>query len=1097
MPDHCPMPTPPSPAQPLRLHLHADIGVHGPAGLLMPLRGAAAGLAALAALEPGISRQRAAALLWPDDRAPRQSLRQQLLRFRRTLGQALVAGEDALHLAPGVVLVPGPPGVALLPAESSSAESGADDFAAWLARQRHAEQQARCEPLRAALQAAEAAGALDEALQHAQALAAWAGLDGLADEATQARLMRLHYLRGEADLGLDVYRRLVAALAATGDAPGADTRALADALARGRAVAAGGHAMPVLPVTLQRPPRLVGREREHAAAERAWAEGAAVLLEGEAGLGKSRLLAELTASRAGRDEATGQLAGAGRPGDSGTPYATLERLLRPLAPYPALFVDPPRPGAVATRLHTLLAERGVHTLVLDDLHFADDATLELCAGLAAERGPVQRWLFAQRPAEISPTAQALRDGLLEQGRLQCIALAPLDAGATRQLVEGLGVAGLDAAGVCDALQRHTGGNPLFVLETLKQGLLDGSLQRGALPRPGSVGALIERRLQRLSERALSLARVAAVAGVDFRIELAEEAMGLRAVELASAWDELQQAQVLRDEGFAHDLVADAVLRGLPAAVARRVHAQCAAWLQAHSGEPARVARHWQGGGRPLEAARAFAQAAVRARAAARQAEEAELHGQAAAAFGEAGAADERFEALAARVTALIGASADTAALAEARALAGHASHDLQRVRAARVLTDLLGQRGPFDEALAVGREGIALARRIGAQEELVRLCALTAGNLCKTGAADEAYTLMLPLREWVQAEADDNLRFIWHGYWAATLGHIGRLREGVAAYDTAIAAAQRTSDRPGHSMALMNQCVVLRTMGALARACEASRRGLALMSEEPGNAHHGLGRLMHARNQAETGDFAAALPALEALMPQFEAMGPPFWVWAARGTLARLWQHLGQHARALQALKDPPAEGLPTWMHAGLQWVALEVAQWREQRIDAAPVLQALALLEGDANRRTGNRVRGLRFEAPTVVLQQAAELAAAARQHELFGVLAALHVHEARAAVALGQNARAQQAAQALTELLDEGYAPEFTYLPEAWLVAAEAFEQAGEPAAARRARSAGVAWVQAQALPQVPAPFIDSFLQRNPVNRRLLALAGRPSAA
>jgi hypothetical protein len=40
-------------------------------------------------------------------------------------------------------------------------------------------------------------------------------------------------------------------------------------------------------------------------------------------------------------------------------------------------------------------------------------------------------------------------------------------------------------------------------------------------------------------------------------------------------------------------------------------------------------------------------------------------------------------------------------------------------------------------------------------------------------------------------------------------------------------------------------------------------------------------------------------------------------------------------------------------------------------------------------------------------------------------------------------------------------------------------------------------VAWVQAQALPQVPAPFIDSFLQRNPVNRRLLALAGRPSAA
>ena len=88
------------------------------------------------------------------------------------------------------------------------------------------------------------------------------------------------------------------------------------------------------------------------------------------------------------------------------------------------------------------------------------------------------------------------------------------------------------------LLRHTGGNPLFVLETLKQGLTDGSLARGELPRPLSVGALIERRLQRLSEPALTLARVAAIAGVDFSIELAEAAIGVRAVQLASAWAEL-------------------------------------------------------------------------------------------------------------------------------------------------------------------------------------------------------------------------------------------------------------------------------------------------------------------------------------------------------------------------------------------------------------------------------------------------------------------------------------------------------------------------------------------------------------------------------
>jgi hypothetical protein len=94
---------------------------------------------------------------------------------------------------------------------------------------------------------------------------------------------------------------------------------------------------------------------------------------------------------------------------------------------------------------------------------------------------------------------------------------------------------------------------------------------------------------RLSEPALTLARVAAIAASTSRIELAEAATGQRAVQLASAWQELQDAQVLRDEAFAHDLVADAVLRGVPPVVARRVHAQCADWLAAQGVEPARVA----------------------------------------------------------------------------------------------------------------------------------------------------------------------------------------------------------------------------------------------------------------------------------------------------------------------------------------------------------------------------------------------------------------------------------------------------------------------------------------------------------------------------
>lgn len=1090
-----PDPVPP----PLQLRLHADPGVYDDAGLQLPLRGRAALLVALTVLQPGIRRAEVAERLWPEADSPRNNLRQQLARFRKVLGRDLLEGDDALHLAPDVRLAEPPAGAELLAGEQPDDEP----LLAWLQAERDRDRAQRRAPLRDALARAEADGDLDRAVALASQLVA---LDGEADEAAQAALMRVHYLRGEADAGLAAWRRLGAALRRHGGAPAASTRDLALALERRGAVAPGGTPVAAaLPATLQRPPRLVGRDPEQAGARRALAEGLAVLIEGEAGLGKSRLLAELldaiATGASASDASPGPappLRAAGRPGDAGSPFATLARLLQPLGPAPDL-LSATAPGARQAALAALLDDHAVRTVALDDLHFADEATLELLAGLAAADGTGRHWLFAQRPAEAPSAALALRDGLLEQRRLAVWRLAPLDTEAAAALVDGLGIGGLEGPRIAAALVRHTGGNPLFVLETLKQGLLDGSLARGELPRPGSVGALIELRLQRLGERALTLARVAAVAGVDFGVELAEEAIGVRAVELAGAWDELQTAQVLRDEAFAHDLVAEAVLRGIPGAVARRMHAQCAQWLEQRDGEPARRARHWQQAGQFERAAHAFVQAAARARQAARQIDEAGLQAAAAECFGRAGRPEQRFEALAARVAALIGAQADASALAEARALEGEAGNDLQRVRALRVLADLVGQRGPFDEALAIGRTAIELARRIGAREELVRVASLTAGNLCKLGRADEAYSLMLPLREHVDTLADDGLRSIWYGYWAATLGHMGRLREGVASYDVSIDCARRCGDLPLLGMALVNQSVVLRTMGALGRAHARTLDALALAGaakdDVQDDAQHRLLRLAHARNAAESGEFAGALQSLETLLPQLDGMDTPFWSWAARGTLARLWQHLGQHARALQLLREAPA-ALPPWMHAGLHWARLDVDQWRGEPAATELVEQARGLLRADPYRRAANEVRALRFAEPAAVLTQAPELAATARGHEMFGVLAALHLHTARAATALGRLDEAAAAATELAGLMAAGYAPDAVYLPEAGLVRTRVWRAAGDAAAAAAALDDAMVWLRQQALPHVPAPFVDSFLRRNPVNQALLTLAGEASA-
>ena len=87
------------------------------------------------------------------------------------------------------------------------------------------------------------------------------------------------------------------------------------------------------------------------------------------------------------------------------------------------------------------------------------------------------------------------------GRDRAADLAHLTA-----LVESLGLPEFDAASLAPALLKHTGGNAMFALETLKDMVLSGvPAAANRLPQPATVGALIERRLTQLSPAALKLA----------------------------------------------------------------------------------------------------------------------------------------------------------------------------------------------------------------------------------------------------------------------------------------------------------------------------------------------------------------------------------------------------------------------------------------------------------------------------------------------------------------------------------------------------------------------------------------------------------------
>lgn len=1077
---------------PLTLHLHGTARVVTADGREVVLERRAAALCALAALAPGIARERVAAWLWPDSTDARRNLRQQLVRFRQQFGQPLVAGQDRLDLAPDVALAPAD-GELL-----AGHEAGDDEFGVWLAAQREAQAGAQRARWQQALDEAEAAGDLDTALSVA---AEAVRQPGAGEDAWQA-LMRVHYLRGDAAAGLAVHDRLTRHLqAGHGRAPSAATAALADALRRQR-MAPGRAAPTALPAVLKRPPVLAGRDAELGAVRAALAQGRAVLLEGEAGLGKSRLLTELAPA--------GALCGAGRPGDAGAPYATLARWLAPLlaaaddgahdaAERRALALL--RPGAPAgtallrgsldQAVSALLGRCGVAWAVLDDLHFADAATLDLVAALAARPDPPRRWLFATRPTESPPAALALRDGLVELHRLDVVALSPMDEPATALLVDALALPGLEGAALAPALVRHTGGNPLYLLETLTQGLQDGSLVRGELPRPAHVGALIERRLQRLSEPALTLARVAAIAGVDFSIELAEAATGQRAVQLASAWQELQDAQVLRDEAFAHDLVADAALRSVPPVVARRVHVQCAQWLAAQGVEPARLGWHWRHGGMPAEAGRLFVAAAKRAEQAARVAEEAELYRHAADAFAEAGLDDARFDALCDRVRSLRGADLGALAMQETHALVAAARTDLQRLRARSELCGMHTERGELDEAVAVGQEAMTLARRLDARAPMVRVACHLATALCRLGRAAEAVALLAPLRNGVDAQPDDELRMLWHGDWGSALGHVGRLGEAVAAYDTALAASRRAGLRWAEGQLLKNCAVTLRQAGQFDRALAMSREGQALAVAAGEDADSApIGRLVVARDEAESGLFASALPELEALVGDFERTGAAFWAQAARMVLARLWLDLGQHARAVPLLRDEP-DGLPAWLRADRRLLRLELCRALDEPAPPGLLADALGCAAADPQRDPMLRVRALRHQAPAQVLAEAPALADALRSTERLGALMGLQVHVARAALALGRADDAGAAARAVLDLFEQGCAPDSMYRAEAWCVAASALLACGLADEADRVRRCAEQWLRTVALPQVPAAFLDSFLHRNAVNRELLSAA------
>ena len=343
---------------------------------------------------------------------------------------------------------------------------------------------------------------------------------------------------------------------------------------------------------------------------------AVVLIEGEAGIGKTRLLAGVLEDARGR----GMQVAAARAEE-------LERT-RPFGLVAAAFgcvrsSPDPRRAAIAALLATRGGDRGPITVTSDPgLRFrAVDAFADLAEELALA-GPlvigVDDLQWADPSSLLTLAAVSRRLAYLPLALIGCLRPSPripeldrfvdllLDAGGRILAVRGLteravaelvaeAVAAVPGPGLLAGIS-GAAGNPLFVTELLgalaQEGAIEtagGRAEVAEVTLPPTLRLTILRRLSFLSEDCLQALRAASILGSSFMVTELSVTMGRPALELSVVLAEGIAGRVLEEYGavirFRHDLIRDAIYEDLPLSVRRGLHREAGRRL-ARTGAPA-------------------------------------------------------------------------------------------------------------------------------------------------------------------------------------------------------------------------------------------------------------------------------------------------------------------------------------------------------------------------------------------------------------------------------------------------------------------------------------------------------------------------------
>jgi DNA-binding CsgD family transcriptional regulator len=371
---------------------------------------------------------------------------------------------------------------------------------------------------------------------------------------------------------------------------------------------------------------IIGRTDERARLRAALADAAAgrgslVLVSGEAGSGKTRLTEDVLAA------ASDALFIRGTATQGCSPFGPLTSAVRgylrlrpdgldgcgPLKAHLALLL--PELGearasddratlfeALRCGLRAIVAERPV-AMLLDDLQWSDEATLEFLAALAPTLSELPLLVVGAYRSDELPRAhplRRLRHDLRRERVLSELTLEPLTAPETALLVEQV-LGAPPSPRLAATLHDRTCGVPFFVEELTAALRASDRLRDGAdgtdlaldgdVPLPQTVRDAVLVQMTDLSGAARSAAEVAAVAGTVVDLDLVAGIGGEDGLGELVAAGLLGETEPGR-AAFRHPLAREAIYDGVPWLRRRTLHRRLAEALRARDHDPAEVATHW-------------------------------------------------------------------------------------------------------------------------------------------------------------------------------------------------------------------------------------------------------------------------------------------------------------------------------------------------------------------------------------------------------------------------------------------------------------------------------------------------------------------------